>query len=227
MKQEEFERLKTVLKKEGYLLSTGGVIPGASILVEIYKKDVWDGAEYGCWPQSDSEFFIKGKTYRFFNQFDHTYSETGRQHFTNEVWVKSNFLPSTESAYIEQLKKEAFERFREIRNGDIFKQPWFHSPVTIQGENKGFTYESFQDSLFFNGWAIYHSGKWATKVKERVKVEFRDHLAVGNYDYHSHSFTIDVSRNAKQFDPEKAGQFLASQLEKYLNGEIGKENSNV
>ena len=82
------------------------------------------------------------------------------------------------------------------------------------------TYQKESDILFIGGLWIYEQGKWAERAKERVEVEFYSHLSVGNYDSHLHQFSIGVSRNANQFDSQKAGQFLAEQLEKYLNNEL-------
>lgn len=224
MNKEDFERLKAVCEKEGFKLLKS--LPDKDVnfhILAVSKKDIWDGVEYGCWTQSDSEFFIKGKTYRFFNQFDHTYSEIGRQHFTNEVWVKSNFVPSTESAYIEQLKKEANSRgIIDICSLDISMM----SGGQLHNKWTEYIYRKDTDTLYFHGVPVYQQGKWATQANERVEVEFgwtEKKIALMKTPV---ALFTNKSTKKSIFDGKTSNEicdiftFLASQLEKYLNGEI-------
>jgi hypothetical protein len=94
MKQEDFERLKTVCEKEGFeiakLLSPGNV--EMDVFAIANKKDIWEGVE-----------FVESN-------------------FSGKIYIKQDvnfemlrlFKPSTESAYVDQLKKEAFKRYGEI-----------------------------------------------------------------------------------------------------------------
>jgi hypothetical protein len=82
------------------------------------------------------------------------------------------YCPSTESAYIDQLKKEAFKRFGEIKEGDRFDCSIFCelniTPSTIQKSfNQGFEYikdRLGEECLLFNSSIIYSNGKWAKKI---------------------------------------------------------------
>ena len=129
--------------------------------------------------------------------------------------------PSTESAYINQLKKEAFERFGEIKEGDRFELPFGGIIHEVRGNESKFTYEKEFDWFFYRQVKLYDKGKWATRVKERVKVVFfQDSLDEHNkieewgYVFKIHNYRYGCEKSIE------SGQFLARQLEKYLNGEI-------
>lgn len=124
--------------------------------------------------------------------------------------------PSTEEAYIKQLKKEAHERFGEIKEGQKFKDS---EGTVFEIDDTGFSYSKRNDQLRFGGWVIYYKGKWAERVKGRIEVSFS---GCHHEDYKSHlAFQSEFFvYNNRGFDPKTASIFLASQLEKYLNNEL-------
>lgn len=125
----------------------------------------------------------------------------------NELGLIDSFIENKlEQAYVEQLKKEAFERFGEIKDGEKFKD-WDGTVFEI--DETGFLYSKRNDQLRFGGWIIYQQGKWAERVKERAKVEWN---TVNDTII---SFRYSGSINLIRKMPE-----LASHLEKYLNNEI-------
>lgn len=131
--------------------------------------------------------------------------------------LKEICKPSTESAYIEQLKREAFERYGEIKDGDKFQfyGKGFHS-IKLS-DNPDLDYFKEFDELSLWGFPLYKQGKWAKKQDKRVEVAF-DYSAK-DLDGYSYKFTIE---NFKSLNHKDIGEHLASQLEKYLNNEINK-----
>lgn len=203
MKTEDFERLKTICEKEGFELVTESPKDNDKFFV-VKKKDLWEGVE----------FVDNGLMIRKIKLIEKglVFYEGGSFNHINEC------KPSTEEAYIKQLKKEAHERFGEIKDGDEFNFNNIKQKCLIGF--KDFVYYKHIDRVLAFGAIIYEKGKWAERVKGRIEVEFFSHCAIANNDFHSHSFHLSVSRGAKQFNPVKAGQFLAEQLEKYLNNEL-------
>ena len=204
MKKEDFERLKAVCEKEGFELQDYR----EGNLVYVKKKDIWDGVEFAeC--VLNSESYTVGKIYKINPSFlpsIMTYQDDfGRENGNGKIY----FNPSTESAYIDQLKKEAFERFGEIKEGDRFDRTWackyWPNPAIIDGTKRGFSYQKDYDQLSFNGSVIYESGKWATKLKLRIEVLPTRESLVGAID------------TAFEKDRDGFSKFLANQLEAYLN----------
>ena len=129
----------------------------------------------------------------------------------------------TESAYIEQLKEEAFKRFGDIKEGDRFDRNWISAPFNISkiGDIKnalgdGFFYKKENDELFFDSINIYRSGKWATEIPKKIEV------TVSGYDltdYKTHNcFEVEFFiHDSKEFDRKSAVALLGSKLEEYLN----------
>lgn len=194
MTTEEFERLKAICEKEGFTIES--YCGGKTAIVGV--KDIWEGVEF-------AESLWGYKIYKI--------SEV-----KNFEIDKANFKPSTESAYVEQLKKEAFERFGEIKKGDRFINT--HGGKDTLVKDPLWRYNKEYDWLYYGQCKLYEKGQWAERVKKRIKVQFSNHSACGNSDFHTHGFALNVIRGGDQFDHEKAGQFLAKQLEAYLNNEI-------
>lgn len=184
MKTEDFERLKAVCEKEGYILE-----PHNDRYFIITPKDIWDGVEF------------------VLDTFNGNILRVDSLKLKPSPMV---FKASTESDYTDQLKKEAFERFGEIKEGDRFDL----TPISPNSSDNWATYPNkpdFEytkdiDRLLAKGITIYQSGKWATRVKERVRVDPK---------------SADSIRKAlhKGFDTDynEFREFLASQLEEYLN----------
>lgn len=192
MKAEDFERLKAVCEKEGFEI-TGMNSPD---VWHITKKDIWEGVEFLSVVGFDKIYKIKGISN------DVIFVEP------DMCFTKSVCVPSTEQSYFEQLKREAFERFGEIKEGDEFTSVYETRKINTIDWGIGFFYGKEDDYLSFNGWPIYKQGKWATKIKERVKVE--PTCVAGN------EITFKVSNKINSIEMYD----LASQLESYLNGEI-------
>lgn len=176
-------------------------------------KDIWDGVEFAS----------NGLKIHKIKKIDRVcvYWNTGGFNYIADC------KPSTESAYVEQLKKEAFERFGEIKKGDRFKADWINDDIDDYCKTSNpnnWTYIKNSDRFFLaknGGVPIYCEGKWATRVKERVKVVFfQDSLDEHNkieewgYVFKIHNYRYGCEKSIE------SGQFLAQQLEKYLNGEI-------
>lgn len=206
MKQEDFERLKAVCEKEGFEI--GGYTPSSRVFV-IDKKDIWDGVEFLSVNGFDKIYKIKGISN------DVIFVEP------DMCFTKSVCKPSTEQAYIEQLKNECFERFGIIKDADKFIIEGC-SPTSALPFEKDWIYFKEVDILQHYGATIYQQGKWATKLPERVEVKLTGHPTWTNnksdgYYFCFHFKTINGGEN---LETHKAGQFLASCLEKYINGEI-------
>ena len=210
----DFEKLKKLCDENGFELITESPYENDKFFV-VKKKDIWEGVEFAECIQSTSPCFISGKIYLV---------------DLNKIRVdyRKYFKPSTEQAYIEQLKKEAFERFGEITEGDEFVEAdgnkWM---ITKRGfkkcGNSEWHYIKENDILFHYALLIYQQGKWAERVKESITVEFEE--VTGSWDnYYLVCFDFTLNKKFDDLDKngllEKAGEYLKEQLEKYLNNEI-------
>lgn len=184
MKTEDFKRLKAKLGDE---FTAEYRVEKDKVMVLVTKKDEWEGVEF-VELHSGGIYKILSSNPEYTFQINVNGNEL--------TYPKNSFKPSTQQAYVEQLKKTAFDKFGEIKEGDRF------------------IYIKEADILFHNELVIYKQGKWAERVKERVKVDFLNKKEFGHrLDLHfqlSDKLTLDY----------EGCQFLASQLEKYLNGEI-------
>ena len=186
------------------------------------KKDQWHGVEFAEHAFNNYVFKI--------SSIDETYiyGTDGSEVF------RQNCKPSTGETYKAQLEKTAFEKYGEIKAGDKFDR----TPISKSWEvgeiekfdKTGFEYTNHNDTLYFNGLAIYSMGRWATKIHEKTEVissnctgeAIDDKPKDCEYSFH---FKI-VNRLPKHDAPymyNKALPFLASQLEKYLNGELEED----
>lgn len=237
MNTQDFERLKAFCEKDAIdfcdFLEKTIKNAMANFLQEkldfLEKKDPWDGVEFAeCIDFEHSAgktngLLTFGKIYRVSN----IVNGSEDCHIINDENYEGNcylciLKPSTEAAYIDQLKKDALERFGEIKEGDRFDQGIFgYSIETINyqpwnGYEKGFDYKATSDSLYFDNLLIYQSGKWANKVKERVEV-FPTSMA---QDFNGTNFTFDFQFDQKRnVDIIEASEYLAKCLKEYLNKE--------
>jgi hypothetical protein len=181
MKSEDFERLKAVCEKEGFEILNMTHDDNEKYVLVKKAKDEWEGVEF-------AESLINGL-------------------IVNLPIHKSSshlFKPSTEQAYVDQLKAKAFELYGEIKEGDEFID-WDGTKFSIH--TLVFQYRKKHDALSFGGWLIYSEGKWATRVPEKVTVEWKD--TSRNY--------ISFSYNNSGTNLVNRGPELAEVLEKYLN----------
>lgn len=210
MKQEDFDRLKAVCEKEGFEI---GFKYNESTYTVRLKKDIWEGVEF-VEALVSMVGFTEGKIYKVVNlkddegyllvNFDDRYLEENGM-------TPCNFKPSTESAYVEQLKAEAFKRFGEIKDGDRFFCSDRNGIFAVQKGDE-FRYFKDKDLLLIGTWDLYQKGKWATIVKERVKVSpaSSSQLSNGIQDF---KFVV----KGRDFLKNGALDYLASKLEEYLN----------
>jgi len=207
MKTEDFDRLKSVCEKEGFELLNESANDNDKFFIVKKAKDIWEGVAFGKDKDGKIVSFIANPKLLLCKDCEGNYI------------ARNIYTPSTESAYIEQLKSECFKRFSEIKEGDRFDRSEIKEPA-IDDIGKcsytDFRYFKDDDSLEFGGIVIYQSGKWATRVKERVKVKY-SHYALP----FASNFNLSLCFLAK--DPnsitKEIGDKMASKLEEYLNKE--------
>lgn len=209
MKQEDFDRLKAVCEKEGFELLNESANDNDKFFVVKKAKDIWEGVEFVELTR-DTNGFESGSIFKVLDSviligrglfFKVTGMTQDGIYFDNVI-----LKPSTESAYIEQLKAEAFKRFEEIKEGDRFESPNIKiNSLLGKRSNKEWDYIKKDDQFFYYDLEVYYKGKWATRVPERVKVE-------PNFDSVTKAIQEVIIKN--EVDILK---FLASKLEEYLN----------
>src|SRR5690606_31434373 len=165
MTPQDIEKLKTLCEKEGFELDfISQSTQGAMDIFRVSKKDEWEGVEFAI---ADYNGIIY-KIDRF---------ETSPM---KKIWFShGKFLfpekckPSTEAAYVEQLKAKAKELYGEIKDGDVFDRREICSGGTIRDVfhdyNKEYSYSKHNDTLYLGSLGIYKQGKWAKKVEEPIK----------------------------------------------------------
>ena len=221
MKNKDFERLKEICEREGFEIEISSPWDQT---YRIFKKDPWDGVYFVEAIESIKDQFTKGKIYKVktidSKSIDVELDDSGS---TKNGWVKNLLKPSTEQAYIEQLKKEAFERFGLIKVGDEFKAEWNNvkaNTIAKEYDPDKWTYDSSNDRLFLakmgdGGAIIYQQGEWAERVKEMIKVTYIDWECADNKMEVNFSFKINNWKTVK--DKDDVGDFLSQKLENHLN----------
>jgi hypothetical protein len=225
MKQDDFERLKSVCEKEGFEISTYRESDDNGTLIHIKPKDIWEGVEFAeCVDIAcDTPELKMGRLYKIKLIYGNYVQLIG----LDFSFGKQLFKPSTESAYVEQLKKEAFERFGDIKEGDRFDRTsvnpiWGNKELAKLIDGTFYLqYDKILDRLFYGNLCVYEKGKWATKLPKRIEVKWQwnTYRKQVFYNFYSDFSYMLVTKN----DDEKLveiGDFLSSQLEKYLNNEI-------
>lgn len=234
MKNEDFKELQEFCDKKGYQLVNESLEDNAKFFVVSKKKDIWEGVEFAECVKGfgiDDDCFTIGRIYKVnpkgsgvnfkFFLLDNNYDPNGFRAFNKEF-----FKPSSEQAYVTQLKKEASERFGDIKEGDRFIEPdgkfWELSNVFKDSGNPQWDYLKIDDTLCYYCLVIYSKGKWAERVNERVKVYIESYEAESkkpNPEWNPNATFRFISRQEIKLDGN-VGQFLAKQLEKYLNKEL-------
>ena len=224
MKNKDFERLKEICEKEGFELLNESTSENDKFYV-VKKKDIWGGVEFVEVIENGVNV-TKGEIFKVYDKIKTTYALFEYYRCTAKdqdgLFLSKEILnPSTEQAYIEQLKKEAFKRFGEIKEGEKFVRDWIQKRdqwpkiAEIDDTKREFEYNKEYDQLTFRGTCIYEKGKWAERVKERIEVEYTDDSWDDFEDYSEIGFVFKLP---KLYDIKKgAGNFLAKQLEEYLN----------
>jgi hypothetical protein len=205
MNDTDLKMIEKILDALGFRVNVSFAFEESQVVVT--KKDPWEGVEFVM----DAWGFI----------FKIDKKEGERFYDCNGKWESiSRCSPSTESAYVEQLKKEAVERFGEIKEGDKFNpntidKRWCESSEVNFDDDfcDDWWYDNEEDRLLVGGVLIYSQGKWAERVKDRITVKY--HKPASNNDAYYFGFKI----SNLTFDRKKAGKYLAQQLENYLNDE--------
>lgn len=168
MTDQEIERLREKLGSKYSVKRNNG-----AITVEL--ADVWDGVEFAecveyCKGSRTGKEIIKGHIYKITDWFKHQLVYFDGFEYG---WPVLLFKPSTESAYVDQLKAKAKELYGEIKDGDRFDISMLEEDpqeFRMFYDNPIFTYYKKDDSLWAGNYPIYKQGKWAKKVEETIKV---------------------------------------------------------
>ena len=224
MKNEDFDRLKKLCDENGFEMSYDH--KDCETFNISTKKDIWEGVDFvEC--VLNSESYTVGKIYPIDRKFLPKI-KTKHDDFLNSYngHSPSYLKPSTEQAYVDQLKAKAFELYGEIKIWDRFDRLEF--PICSNGPlpqtiimdslncNPSFRYFKSTDSLEFDGYIIYQKGKWAKKAPKRIEVTlfnaslYLDHTL--RFEFKVSSLNFDITDNLKKS--------ITSHLEKYVNGEI-------
>ena len=210
MKTEELDKLKTNLDELGFEYIITDTNKDQIVMI-IQKKDPWEGVE----------FFECGGEIIKLGSYDK--QKNVLVVLNGSKFHETNCKPSTEQSYIEQLKKEAFERFGEIKVGDRFDRTLLNvdgdldNIITITDFIFGFEYYKDADSFEYNGNIIYQQGKWATKIE---RVEVTKSINYHNIHTDEHHFAFHISKKIE--NGSNVHSFLTKQLTKYLNNENTK-----
>lgn len=212
MKTEDFKELHEFCEKKGYQLINESLDDNTKFFVVSKKKDILEGVEF---------FLYESRIYKLDYRYSHYLKDNLSRTFHADFCK-----PSTEQAYVTQLKKEALERFGEIKGADRFIEPdgkfWELSNVFKDSGNPQWDYLKIDDTLCYYSLVIYSKGKWAERVNERVKVYIESYEAESkkpNPEWNPNATFRFISRQEIKLDGN-VGQFLAKQLEKYLNNKL-------
>jgi hypothetical protein len=234
MKQQDIERLKKICEKEGYIIEMPGVfcLESNKHVFTISMVDPWDGVEFAeCINNRNSCVYTNGKIYPIVSVVDnYVYTLFDDEFYPKNGRHKDFMKPSTEAAYVSQLKSKAKELYGEIKEGDEFDRTSVNprwGVVKMEMSEKrglGFNYDKADDSLYFGKYAIYSKGQWAKKV-ERVRVGFCWDVFKNNMVYiHFHKDTGNPSEigppllfEDKSSKVKEIGDYLAQCLEDKLN----------
>ena len=213
MKNEDFDRLKKLCDENGFEMSYDH--KDCETFNISTKKDIWQGVEFAYNLYQKIVYKVKSKT------------ETHIICFNGPTIWKTEFDPSTQQAYEEQLKANAFDLYGDIKLGDSFDRLGLKfldislPQIIVIGAYVGlkdFVYFKSNDSLEFDGYIIYQKGKWAKKLPKRIEVKLAGLNVLGKSFYFE--YEKDGQEKIINIGSIKTGDFLAKQLEKYLNGEI-------
>lgn len=213
MTDQEIEKLKSLCEKEGFEITVESETQG---MFHINKKDIWKGVEFVECLESIYGY-TKGDIYPctgISNEVGLDYLDTSYDDYGSHSngLCKRYAKPSTETAYVEQLKAKAKELYGEIKDGDMFDISMLEEDpqeFRMFYDNPIFTYYKKDDSLWAGNYPLYKQSKWAKKI-ERVRVEFTWSEGVKE-DYRFH-FKVSTNDNLHH-----AGHHLSKCLEDYLN----------
>jgi hypothetical protein len=213
MTNKDLERLLEILGDTGFEIKEN-----SDGRAWITFKDPWEGVEFVDCVDGDGSLISPRKIYKALNNLPGEPSINIRIVDNKLVELSINkkwFKPSTEEAYVNQLKAKAFELYGEIQKGDVFG---YYVNTNFEIENTVLKYENKIDALCAGNWIIYLKGEWAKKIPKRIEVNFDRGNVYSRIFYFNYSNeTIEKMMN---IGSSKIGEFLAKQLEKYLNDEV-------
>ena len=220
MNAEDFEELKAICEEKGFDITIESM---NEAMISVKKKDPWAGVEFVI-PNHNSPCLKKPyKAVSFKNGFVQVYCPYSGDGSLSQLQL-NEVDPSTEQAYVEQLEEEAFDRFGQDIDTSKIDDSNMNGGRIVFDKNKDspFLYRKNTDTLYACGVPLYQAGKWAERVKERIEVKLIGYPTWTNnksagYDFCFHFKTVNGGEN---LETHKAGQFLASMLETYLNGEL-------
>jgi len=165
MKTEDFDKIKDLFNKSGFkIVNLSNNLNGIGYFA-VSEMDIWEGVEF-------AESTWSGRIYRI-------------ESISNFKEENAGFKPSTEQAYVDQLKTKAFKFYGEIKVGSTFMD----EGGFVRSCNKylnNWDYSKDKDILFAFGVRIYEKGKWANKLPpKRAEVEL-----CGERFENSHNYTI-------------------------------------
>src|SRR5690606_16457965 len=135
MTPQDIEKLKALCEKEGFELDfISQSTQGAMDIFRVSKKDEWEGVEFAeCLVDVNGDWYVKeiakGQIYRIVDWFKRELIYIDKHELG---WESKHFKPSTEAAYVEQLKAKAKELYGEIKDGDVFDRREICSGGTIR-----------------------------------------------------------------------------------------------
>jgi hypothetical protein len=173
MKDKDISEIKDLFNKSGFkIVNLGNNLNGIGYFAvsEIPKiVDIWEGVEF-------AESNWSGRIYRI-------------ESISNFKEENAGFKPSTEQAYVDQLKTKAFKFYGEIKVGSTFMDKYGF----VRSCNKylnNWDYSKDEDKLFAFGVRIYEKGKWANKLpSKRAEVEVHNEV-LSRIDENSHNYTV-------------------------------------
>jgi hypothetical protein len=189
MTNENLERLIKVLDGTQFEIENR-----ADGYVWVSLKDPWEGVEFCKSKCSDSIYLVSD---------------------LKDLDLKQGYIPSTEEAYVNQLKDKAFELYGEIKYGDRFED-WEGNDFEIY--KTVFTYSKIDNRLYLDSWIIHEEGKWAKKLPKRIEVNLVHANVYSRLFYFRYS--NETTEKMINIGSPKIGEFLANQLEKLLNDEV-------
>ena len=222
MTQQDIEKLKALCEKEGFELDfISQSTQGAMDIFRVSKKDEWEGVEFAeCLVDVNGDWYVKeiakGQIYRIVDWFKRELIYIDKHELG---WESKHFKPSTEAAYVEQLKAKAKELYGEIKDGDVFDRREICSGGTIRDVfhdyNKEYSYSKHNDTLYLGSLGIYKQGKWAKKVEEPIKANISS-FTLSN-PYSTIVFTTSHRIKEGQVDAKEFMNHIEESIEAFLN----------
>jgi hypothetical protein len=220
----EYEKLKTFCDQNGLdVINESGEFSNFFLVVNK-KKDIWEGVEFVDCVDGDGSLISPRKIYKVLNNLPGEPSINIRIVDNKLVELSINkkwFKPSTEEAYVNQLKAKAFKLYGEIKDGDFFEFPeQIKCSISLKSkdDSSNWNYTKIYDTLRLHGFLLYEKDQWAKKVPKRIEVKCVKDSWYTLQNKVEVYFVLSAPLDSSF--PYKGGEFLAKQLEKYLNGEI-------